>query len=214
MYTKISMEPVIMDSSIMGTTGIEDYIKRANRVLGGAQYKLFVDGTPYWVNTYNSPRRAERILSFFPESINGPIVEVGSSEGNVTKALRQKYPDSKLTVLEINTEFQEQVSMIDGVDFIVGDGYSPRRYFQDSSVGLYLMMANFAYGTSSMQLEKVEEVLSEVNSVLMDNGQLIISDEFSFAAFRKEDQKLRLYSHDRLNRDKNYVKILHVLGET
>lgn len=212
MSPKFPNEPVVMDPSLIGTSKIETFIKKALRRIGSSQYKLFIDDIPYWVNRYNSERRGERILSNFLELSPDTIVEVGCSEGYITRILRNMYSNASLKALDINTEFTDKIAQIDGVEFMVGDGYFPSQHFPDSSIDLYLMMANFAYVAPSMNLETVRNILTGVTKVVSNNGHLVISDEFSFAAFRKEEGRLKMYKHDNIFWSKNYNKIFDVLN--
>ena len=74
-------------------------------------------------------RGSEALLAALPETIAGDVLDMGCGYGAIGVSLKKKYPDARLTMVDINTRaaaLAEQNARQNGVDAVVlqGDGFA------------------------------------------------------------------------------------------
>lgn len=120
----------------------------------------------YYISSSLQKNIGERLIALCPSNFHN-ILEIGCGDGNFTRMLKEKFPFSKITSLDISEKMVKIAKdNINGINFIVADG---ERLPFKTQFDLIASNASFQWFSS------LEKSLVRLKDNLVDKGVLLFS---------------------------------------
>ncbi len=151
---------------------------------------LVIDGRAYHISPFNIPKRVSNDFgSSVPKIYNGTILDAGCSFGYTTAELKEDhYPDSRVIGIDIQEWPKHDVIGNEyGVEFVKGDFYRLKDYFDPGLFNSIFAMNNLAYVSRYMDDGVSEGIAENFYDALDENGHLCISLNECNAIMKKKN---------------------------
>lgn len=142
---------------------------------------------------------ANQLLSFLPvETRNLRILEIGSGTGILTRNLLNKYPNSKITVIDIS----EKMISICKKEF----GTRLEYIIDDAEIHEFLEKFDLIVSNATFQwFHNIEKALNKLKTYLNDNGEILFS-VFMEGTYKELNESFMKIS-DQYKYSQNFVKV-------
>jgi SAM-dependent methyltransferase len=142
----------------------------------------------YWRDNSTVYGRISRFFPILPKIEGGKILDWGCSTGQTTKEIRDLYPNCRILGIDIEPRVINLARKeIQGVEFMVADGYFP--LFRECDFSAVICSHNLFYAvTDSLHRGKILGLLPNIGRIICIGGYILISGSHSVIAQKRENE--------------------------